>query len=169
MCLGYKVPGYDSKDAHLLEMLSSLLSEGLSSRLYQELRDKRGIGYGVGSFYYPLDTEGMFLTHVEGFDPKRLDEAQEAIIGIFGDLKKNLVSDREFNGTKTLMLSKYDDSLERITDRAGMLLETEIYQIPYDYREKEKYIRDITKEQVREAAQTYLTDDYTLTLLQPEK
>jgi len=39
------------------------------------------------------------------------------------------------------MLSKYDDSLERITDRAAMLLETEIYDVPYDFREKEKYIR----------------------------
>lgn len=168
LCMGYKVPGYDCKDTYVLEMLSSLLSEGLSSRLYQELRDKRGIGYGVGSFYYPLDTEGMFLTHVEGFDPKRLDEAQEAILGIYDDLKKNLVSDREFNGTKTLMLSKYDDSLERITDRAAMLLETEIYKIPYDFREKEKHILKITKEEIREAAKTYLTDDYALTLLSPE-
>ncbi len=169
LCLGYKVPGYDSKDTYALEMLSSLLSEGLSSRLYQELRDKRGIGYGVGSFYYPLDTEGMFLTHVEGFDPKRLDETQETILGIFEDLKKNLVPDREFTGTKTLMLSKYDDSLEKITDRAAMILETEMYGIPYDFREKEKYINGITKEDIREAAQTYLTDEYTLTLLEPEK
>jgi predicted Zn-dependent peptidase len=89
--------------------------------------------------------------------------------GIYDDLKKNLVSDREFNGTKTLMLSKYDDSLERITDRAGMILETEIYPIPYDFREKEKHIQKITKEDVREAARTYLTDDYVLTLLRPEK
>jgi len=34
------------------------------------------------------------------------------------------------------MLSKYDDSLERITDRAAMLLETEIYKVPYDFRER---------------------------------
>ena len=169
MCLGYKVPGYDSKDTYVLEMLSSLLSEGLSSRMYQELRDKRGIGYGVGSVYYPLDTEGMFLTHVEGFDPRRLEEAQQVILDIFEDLKKNQVSDKEFNGTKTLLLSKYDDSLERITDRAAMILETEIYGIPYDFREKEKHINEITKEEIREAAQTYLTDDYALTLLQPGK
>jgi len=88
LCMGYRVPGYDSRDTHVLEMLSSLLSEGLSSRLYRELRDKRGIGYSVGSFYYPLDTEGMFMVHVEGFDPKRLEEAQEAILGIFDDLKR---------------------------------------------------------------------------------
>ncbi len=169
MCLGYKVPGYDSKDTYVLEMLSSLLSEGLSSRMYQELRDKRGIGYGVGSFYYPLDTEGMFLTHVEGFDPKRLEEAKQVILDIFEDLKKNQVSDKEFKGTKTLLLSKYDDSLEKITDRAAMILETEIYGVEHDFRVKEKYINRITKEEIREAAQTYLTDDYALTLLQPKK
>jgi len=70
-------------------------------------------------------------------------------------------------GQKTLMLSKYDDSLERITDRAAMLLETEIYKVPYDFRKGEIYTK-ITKEDIREAANTYLTDDYSMTLLQPE-
>jgi predicted Zn-dependent peptidase len=167
MCLGYKVPGYSCKDVHSLELISAILSEGLSSRMYQELRDKRGIGYSVGSFYYPVGGEGMFITHVDGFDPKKTEEAKEVILEIFRDLKENDVPDREFNGIKTLMISRYYDQIEHITERAMALLETEIYGIPYDYRKKEEYINKITKKDLREAACEYLTDDYALTLLEP--
>lgn len=169
MCLGYRVPGYDSQDIHAIELLSSLLSEGLSSRMYRELRDKRGIGYSVGSVYYPTGKEGIFITHIEGFDPKRKEEAQQVILDIFRDLKENPVPDREFNGTKTLMSSKYEDIIERTTERSMALLETEIYSIPYDFREKEKHIWRITQKELMEAAREYLTDDYVLTLLEPDE
>ena len=167
MCLGYRVPGYSSADLHSLELISGILSEGLSSRMYQELRDKRGIGYGVGSIYHVTGDEGMFITHIEGFDPKRLEEARDVILGIFADLKEKLVPDREFTGTKTLMISKYDDVIERITERSMALLETEIYNVPYDFREKEKYIKKITKKEIQETVEKYLTDDYLMTMLEP--
>ena len=167
MCLGYRVPGYASPDMHALDLISGLLSEGLSSRMYQELRDKRGIGYSVGSIFYATGDEGMFITHIEGFDPARLDEARQAILDIFDDLKRNPVPDREFNGTKTLMISKFDDMVERITERSMALFETEIYGIPYDFREKEKHINQVTKKQIQETAEKYLTDDYIMTLLEP--
>lgn len=169
MCLGYKVPGSSHKDVHLLDLLSSILSEGLSSRMYKELRVKRGIGYSVGSFFYPIGKEGMFVTHVDGFDPKKLKEAKGVILKIFKDLKEKPISNREFNGTKNLMISKYDDHLERIMDRAMMLLEKEVYQVPYDFREMEKYIRKISKKEIQMAAERYLTDEYSLTILGPEE
>jgi predicted Zn-dependent peptidase len=49
------------------------------------------------------------------------------------------------------------------------ILETGMYGVPYDFREKEKYIKKITKKDIQEAAQKYLTDDYVLTVLEPEK
>ncbi|RLI88686.1 MAG: hypothetical protein DRO62_03220, partial [Candidatus Altiarchaeales archaeon] len=43
--LGYRVPGYSGEDFFKLDLLSSILSEGLSSRMFRELRERRGIGY----------------------------------------------------------------------------------------------------------------------------
>ncbi|MEA3255090.1 MAG: insulinase family protein [Candidatus Altiarchaeota archaeon] len=168
MCLGYRVPGY-TRDVHSLELISSILSEGLSSRMYRELREKRGIGYGVGSIFHPVGKEGMFITHVDGFDPERMEEAKKIILNIFRDLKENRIPEREFDGTKNLVMSKYDDQLERITNRAMMLLETEIYNIPYDFREKEKFIRGINREEIRKTTEDYLTDEYSLTVLKPKE
>lgn len=166
--LGYKVPGFQSKDYFSLEFLSAILSEGLSSRMFNELREKRGIGYSVGSFFYPNGAEGMFISHVDGFDPKRVDETMDVILAIFDDLKKNKVDKRELKGTKKLMISKYDDVLEKITQRAMFLFISEFFKIPFDFREKEKHINEVTIREIQEAAKEYLLDEYVLTLLSPE-
>ncbi|OYT42011.1 MAG: hypothetical protein B6U86_01195, partial [Candidatus Altiarchaeales archaeon ex4484_43] len=104
----YRVPGYSGEDFFKLDLLSSILSEGLSSRMFRELRERRGIGYSVGNFFHPLGEEGMFISHVDGFDPERVDETKDVILKIFDDLKRKRLPTREFKGTKRLMISKYD-------------------------------------------------------------
>jgi len=166
--LGYRVPGFSHKDVHKIDLLSAILSAGLSSRMFKELREKRGIGYKVGSFFYPLSNEGIFCIYVCGFNPKRFEETKEILLGIFDDLKNNPISDREFDGIKNLMVSRYDDRLEMIRERARMILETEFYKIPYDFRREESYIRKILKEDLMDTARRYLTGRYSLTVLTPE-
>ncbi|MBN2013729.1 MAG: insulinase family protein [Candidatus Altiarchaeota archaeon] len=167
MHLGYRVPGFSGRDFFPLEMLSSLLSEGMSSRMFHELRETRGIGYSVGNFFYPNGDEGMFISHADGFDPRRTEEAKDVILTIFDDLKKNKVGKREFNGTKKLMISHYDDVLEKITERSMMMFLSEFFRIPFDFREKEKHIKDVSREDILEAAREYLLGEYVLTLLSP--
>lgn len=168
LCLGYKVPGYVHEDVHRLELLSGILGEGLSSRMMKELRERRGIGYDVGAFFSPDGNEGIFSTYISGFDPKKFEEVKDILFRIFEDLKKNPIPDREFNGIKNLLISKYDDRLEKIMDRAIMSLETELYGIPYDFRKEDKFIREISKDDLMETANRYLNDDYTMTALGPE-
>jgi predicted Zn-dependent peptidase len=167
--LGYRVPGYSSENFFVLDLLSSILSEGLSSRMFHELRERRGIGYSVGNFFYPLRKEGMFASHVDGFDPVRVDETREVILKIFEDLKHNRLDNREFRGTKKLMISKYDDRLEKITERAMMGFQSEFFRIPFDFREKERFIRNVSREDIQEASEEYLNEEYVMTLLEPEK
>ena len=56
---------------------------------------------------------------------------------------------------------------ELILEKSG-LSESEIYDIPYDFREKEKHIQKITKEELMDVAKEYLDQEYTLTLLKPK-
>jgi len=169
LCSGYRVDGYESDDMHKIEFLSSLLSEGMSSRLFIELREKRGIGYSVGNIYYPLENVGIFCTHVDGFDTSRLKETENVINDIYQNLKKYGTKAKELEGMKNLFLSKYEDKLENVVNRGIMLIEREIYSIKFDFREKEKYIKEINNEDVMEIAEKIFTEDYTITLLMPEK
>lgn len=165
--LGYRVPGYSGEDFFKLDLLSSILSEGLSSRMFRELRERRGIGYSVGNFFHPLGEEGMFISHVDGFDPERVDETKDVILKIFDDLKRKRLPTREFKGTKRLMISKYDDRLEKITERVMMIFQSEFFKMPFDFRKKERFIREVSKEDIRYAAKKYLNEDYVMTVLKP--
>jgi predicted Zn-dependent peptidase len=50
MILAFEAPGYRDPDIYTLQVLSSLLGGGMSSRLFQEVREKRGLCYSVFSF-----------------------------------------------------------------------------------------------------------------------
>jgi len=66
------------------------------------------------------------------------------------------------------LTSRHFDMLERIDSRAIEILETECDKLPYDFREIPRYLDKITKEDLLEMAQKYLTDQHVLTVLAPE-
>lgn len=166
--LGYRVPGDLHPDTFKLQFLDGVLSAGFSSRLFQNLREKHGIGYSVGSFYGSHVGVGLFGVSVSGFDAKRFLETREIILGEFTDLKTNLLGDKEFDITRNLLVSQHHEGLESITSLAKGILGTEINNMPYDFRETDKHLKKITKKNVLEMARQYLTDDFTLTALVPE-
>ncbi|UYH52152.1 insulinase family protein [Candidatus Kirkpatrickella diaphorinae] len=58
--LGYKAISYLDDDYHAVMLLSTLLGGGMSSRLFQEIREKRGLVYSVYSFVQPFMDTGLF-------------------------------------------------------------------------------------------------------------
>ena len=68
-----------SPDRHALSFLSVILGEGMSSRLFLELREKRGIVYDVASYSSHFLDTGSFNVYT-GVDPKNATEAIKAII-----------------------------------------------------------------------------------------
>jgi len=166
--VGFKVPGFTHPDTHKLRLLNGILSAGMSSRMFQKLREERGIGYAIGSYFESFGDPGIFATYVAGFDSARFEEAEEVILNELKDLKTNAVPDRELEGTKNLLTSRHFDMLERIDSRAIEILEAECDKLPYDFREIPRYLDKITKEDLLEMAQKYLTDQHVLTALAPE-
>lgn len=166
--IGFKVPGFTHKDVQKLGLLDGILSAGSSSRMFQRLREERGIGYSVGSFFGSLGDPGVFAAYAAGFDSKRFEETRDIILNEFKDLKTNFVSDRELGGTKNLLISKYYDALGSLFVRAAAILEREFYKLPYDFREIPHYLKKISEGDILETARKYLTDQFTLTALVPE-
>jgi len=74
-------------DRFILDLLSIILGEGMSSRLFLEIREKRGLAYAIHSYAdHFLDTGA--LTVYAGVDPKHLPTAIEAILGELNRLKE---------------------------------------------------------------------------------
>ena len=61
--MGYEAPSYRSADAFTAQVFSGLLGGGMSSRLFQEVREKRGLCYAIYSSAWGLKDSGMFQIH----------------------------------------------------------------------------------------------------------
>ncbi|MCS7001773.1 MAG: insulinase family protein, partial [Dehalococcoidia bacterium] len=113
VCLA--IPAYDQShpDQFALDVLNIILGEGMSSRLFIELRENRGLCYDVNS-YAPRFRDTGALTVSAGVDPKRVDDAVRAIIEELWRFRTAPVSSRELQKAKDLvkgrLLMRMEDS-----------------------------------------------------------
>lgn len=147
----------DKKDRHALSVLSSILGGGMSSRLFYEIRERRGLSYYVhsGSEHY-LDA-GYFATWV-GADPKRVDEAVKVTVEEYLKIaQKGDVSEEELTKAKEYMKGHFVLGLEDTRYIAVMYGSQEILEKKLtDPKETMKKIDAVTVEDVTRVAKEYL-------------
>ena len=78
ICIGF--PGLTVKDEHIhdLIILDSILGGTMSSRLFQEVREERGLAYSICSYYSAYKTTGVFAIY-GGTSPENLGELTDTI------------------------------------------------------------------------------------------
>jgi len=166
--MGFSLPSQPHKDVFKLALLQSILGGGMSSRLFRELRDKRGIGYNVYVELESLETVGSLCFGVTVDDPGRLDEAEEIIKNELDNLKVSLVEDRELERAKKLLINTYKREILQPKTRAVLLMMQEFQKNPYDFRKFEYYIQRLSAKTLREVAKKYFSDQYVFCALIPE-
>lgn len=92
LVLGYGGVSYDDPDYYAISVLSTLLGGGMSSRLFQEIREKRGLVYSIYSFASSYSDGGLFGIYagtgedeVEELVPVLCDEVVKVCGGVDGD------------------------------------------------------------------------------------
>lgn len=89
LCLAIPGLALNHPDRFILDLLSIILGEGMSSRLFVEIREKRGLAYAINSFVdHFLDTGS--LTVYAGIDPRQLSVTIQAILGELNRLKERI-------------------------------------------------------------------------------
>ena len=101
--LSIAVPGFslDHPDQYALDLLSVVLGEGMSSRLFVEVREKRGLAYDVHSGVMHFQDCGAFAV-TAGVDPKRVYDAVQTILAEVGGMKDE-VPEPELDKAKRLV------------------------------------------------------------------
>lgn len=79
LAIGYRTVATDAADRYPLDLLSTILGGGTSSRLFREVREKRGLAYYVRSSHDTYTDAGTLVT-TAGADPSRIDEAIKVIM-----------------------------------------------------------------------------------------
>jgi predicted Zn-dependent peptidase len=119
LCLG--VPGLSlhHPDRFALNLLSIVLGEGMSSRLFTEIREKQGLAYDIHSYSDNLTDSGAMIIYA-GVDRGRVEDALRAILDQLSQLKDN-ISEIELNKSKELAKGRLILGLESSRNVASWL------------------------------------------------
>lgn len=134
ICLGTVAYSIKHPDRYPLLVLNGLLGEGMSSRLYQTIREKHGFAYSVYSFVTMLSDTGVFGAYI-GTDTKKISRAVELVYKELSLLKARPVSRNELERTKSQIKGNLMLGLENMSGRMMRLGSGELYygtHIPLD-------------------------------------
>ena len=118
LCLAVSGPGWLSEERHALDLLTSILGGASSSRLFLELRERRGLAYDVHSYSNRLAETGSIVTYL-AVDPERAREAADEVMAQLEALRTEPVSARELERAKEYYKGRLLLGLEDTQSVAG--------------------------------------------------
>lgn len=124
-CLGTDGIRRDEEDRWALYALSTILGGSMSSRLFQNIREKEGICYSIYSFHSSYSDTGIFGIYC-ATSPDRFSRAVELVVKECRDLIKDGVTSEELDDARTFMKGNLALSLESIEVRMGQLAKNEM-------------------------------------------
>ena len=116
LALGYRTFGIFDPRKYAATVLDGILGRGMMSRLFQELREKRGISYDISSRMQFFSDAGMFTVSA-GMDPSKAKIALKTIDREIDRLKSRRVSAAELKRTKEFLVGNIRLSHEKVTSK----------------------------------------------------
>ena len=148
-----------NENRYAASLLASVIGGGTSSRLWQEVREERGLAYSVGAAGSAFSDVGVFNVYA-GTSPEQLDEVLDLSLTELRRVVREAVTEEELRIAKDQAISSILLSLESSSARASTLARQEIIHgrriSPDEVIEK---IRNITVEQLQEIAHTYFKSE----------
>lgn len=120
--LGVRTFGVRDKRNPTLDVLNAVLGEGMSSRLFQKIREELGVAYYVRSSADSFTDHG-FLSVSMGVDKTRVKESIEAVLSLFKDLKLVPIPEKELKKAKECLIGNMAIGLESsdsVAEYAGL-------------------------------------------------
>jgi zinc protease len=161
--LGHGGVARGNPDYYTLTVMNYILGGGgLTSRLMEEIRNKRGLAYSVGSYFDPGKDPGSFQIYLQ----TKNGSAREAIslsLKEMEQIRKELISEQELEGAKKYLIGSFPMRFDTQAKLSQFLSQMEFYGLGLDYPEKyPSLIRSITREEILRVARTYLHPDRTI-------
>ncbi|HMQ79928.1 MAG TPA: pitrilysin family protein [Ignavibacteria bacterium] len=163
--IGYKIPGTTSKDIQELELLSMIMGDGRSSRLYREIVYDKKSAKSSGSFIWDNEVGGMFIITATAFRNTDTDSLIADITRIADSFGSEPVSDKELEKAKNSVENDYISNMQTIMGKADALASywtfhknTGLINTMID-----EYLA-VTKEDIMKAAKKYLRNDNRVVL-----
>jgi len=165
---GWYMPPVTHEDFIPLAIMSNILgSFGLSSRLFLELRDKKGLAYSVNCSLESLRYRGNFITYI-GTEPKNIETALQGFDEEIEKIVNETVSAEELQGAQRNILGKREILNETNSQQCYFLglYYTMGVGINFD-QEYRKRVKQVSQEDILAVAQRYLRRNHITSILAP--
>lgn len=158
------------KNESAAEVLAAILGGGMSSRLFIEVRERRGLAYYVRSENDPYTDIGNFYSRA-GVSNGSVEKALKAILGEYKKVKKTLLSSRELKKGKEYVKGTTALSLDTTDAQAAFIGHTALVRKSTKGLDAfNKAVDKVTAKQVREVArELFVTNNLNLTIIGPHK
>jgi zinc protease len=169
LSLAWHIPEITHPDVPALDLLSTILGEGRSSRLYRRVREESGLAFGVSAFSYTPGDPGLLGVDAT-VDPKKRDATEQLILQIIAEVKQAGVTADELMKAKKMSLSHHLDALTTMRGQASDLgsnwLLTRNLNFSRDYLTA---VQKVTLDDIHRVAAKYLVDqNLTVASLNPK-
>jgi predicted Zn-dependent peptidase len=152
LAMGFPAFSYTHPRLTILEVLHGILGSGMSSRLFETIREQKGLAYSIRTGITPYEDNGLFYVRA-GLDPKKTLHAVESILKEFSRVKRELVTTEELRRAKQYLNGQLALELEESDAYAGWIARQALFMPDIEsvdqYREK---INSVTREQIRDVA-----------------
>ena len=164
--MGHAGVSRDNPDYYALTVMNYILGGGgFSSRLVEEIRNKRGLAYSVASFFDPGKYPGSFQIVLQTKNTSAREAIALSLQGV-ERIRKELVSEKELEGAKKYLIGSFPMRLNTQGKLTGFLTQVEYYGLGLDYPEKYSFlIRSITREEIFRVAKKYLHPKNTILIV----
>lgn len=168
ICLAGRGPSYHDEKRHALAIVNMILGAGLSSRLYQRIREEEGLAYSVYSFFDVLRDTGLFGLFL-GVAPENTLRSLELASKEIRKLKKNGVRRWELESAKAQLLMSQFLTYESTYDRMSRIALSEIcYGRQASMEQVIARIHKIDRDEVQSMIERYLQPQrYSIVTLGP--
>lgn len=165
LVLGFKGASYQDKNYYQYSVLSTIFGGGMSSRLFQEIREKRGLVYTINSFNQALKDAGVFGIYA-GTTPKELHELLPVVADEIKKIMNDKVTETELKRAKTQIKASLLMSLESSSSTAEIIArQMLLFKRIIPTEEIVQKIEAITADDLQILAQKIFTSTPTYALL----
>lgn len=168
LCVGTPGLNLENERIYVIQVLNTILGGGLSSRLFQEIREQRGLVYSVYSYHSSYHDTGLFCVYA-GLSKQNVDEVLDLIFKQVRDIQVNSVMEEELQRAKDQLKGNLFLSLENVNTRMSRLGKSQLYLgkvIPPE--EVVSRVNQVTVAEIQELAREILKPEiFTLAAIGP--
>lgn len=167
LCLGFKGLEVGHERIYDLIVLNNVLGGSMSSRLFQDVREDKGLAYSVYSYHSSYEDSGM-LTIYGGTGANQLRQLSETIQETLATLKRDGITSKELENSKEQMKGSLMLSLESTNSKMSRNGKNEL--LLGKHKTLDEIINELNAvnlERVNGLARQLFTEDYALALISP--